>query len=273
MEPAIGRIVADNDRSIAAAERMLAVLAHPDPSTRDAVEFDEALAIAASNITEPAERDVMARLRASRGGALAGDPADVTAAITGLRALGDINRAAMRRADADARRLGLAGRWALTLLGLVGLLAGVVSTRRVRRAFLDPIGEVASVVDAWRGGERHRRCQPFPDTELSRVLVTFNELLDRSERVTWPSTGKAASEVRTALAVFMDRAGGRTALVDAEGELVAMSADAIALMAESGAEIQGALRERASSKWIEKDEPIARTSLRVVTLRADASAA
>lgn len=268
MEPAIGRIMTDNDRSLQAVEQMLAVLAHPDPAAEQRARFAEALSIADHNITEPEEREVLARLRAASEPALTGNRGAVLIAIRELRALGHINREAMRVADRDALRLGLAGRWALTLLGLMGLLAGVISTRRVQRRFLTPINDLAGVIEDWRGGEGRRRCRSFADTELTPVLAAVNELLDRAERPALASTLLATDELRAALALFMDRAGGRVALVDADGELVAVSEEAMALMAVSGVEIRHALREGEPTGWIERIEPVRGTSLRAVSLRA-----
>lgn len=269
MGPAIGRILADNARSVHAAEQMLTVLAVPSPSARNRERFEAALQTARSNITEPEETEVLAVLTAQSDAALAGDPVATRTAITALTRLSRINREAMRRADAEAQELALAGRWALALLALLGILVSALSMRRARRKLLDPLAELVSTTDARLAGERLRRAHVLPNTELTRVLTTLNELLDEVERAPGAGAASSASELRAALALVLDRLGERVVLVDRREQLVAMSREALELVAQRGDELRAALRGGSEAAWVERADEVAGTGLRLLTLRAE----
>lgn len=156
MSPAIGRILDENVASAEAVEAMLRVLVAPTPSEAQRREFMETLASAESNVTEPEETELLRVIRANAEGALGGDSAARARAADALAELGDVNRGAMARADGDARRLGLAGRWALAFLALVGLAGVVLSARRIRTRLLAPLVELSAVVWVICSGDPHR---------------------------------------------------------------------------------------------------------------------
>lgn len=270
MGPAIEGFIRDNERSMYAAEQMLAVLARPSPRAGDRERFMRALETAEKNVTERTERAPLRDIRANVGAALDGDTRAKRTVTSSLVALSRINRDAMRRAHADAQRLVLAGRWALALVALFGLLASVVSLRRAREKVLAPLTDLAAVVDARRAGELHRRCHPHADTELSRVLVAYNELLDELDRVSAPRSTVTETALRSALALVLDRLGGALVLVDG-GELVAMSSAAMDRISSAEGDLSEALREGTSSPsfdtWVERTEEVSGTTLQLVTLR------
>lgn len=260
MSPAIAGVLEANEQSVEAAERMLEVLVRGDV---ESTAFLGALAMAEANVTEADERPVLALVRARSAAALGGDPAARDEVASALLRLSQINREAMRRADDDVQRLGLAGRWALAVLGLLGVLGSALALREARHRMITPLLELVSVLRARRSGDRHRRYVLERENELSRALAQVNDLLDAAERGSAPS-GTSRSDLRETLSALLDRLGGSRALVDANDELVALSASALELLALEGERVREGLRE-GESPWVIERAPLGRLTL--VTLR------
>ncbi len=225
MGPAIERILEENVYSGEAVEEMLAVLAAPSEDSREA--FDGALLRAQQNVTEEAERPVLAVIAARREAALAGDRLARTELVDALRELGQVNRDSMGRADAQAQRLGLAGAWAAALLGALALALGVVVYRRLMLRLELPIAELhRTCVDA-RKGNLQARCPalqgPHEVVEIGRSL---NWLLDQqllsSPRHARDATRRQA-DLQRLLVWLVDRQPRPLAVLDATGETVVAS--------------------------------------------------
>lgn len=225
MSPAIGQILEENVASAEAVEVMLAALARPDSADAREAFFD-ALSAAEGNVTEDAERESLAVVRRRADAALTGSPEAERAVVEALLTLGAINREAMHEADREARRLGSAGRWALSFLALMGVLAGVVAARRVRRDLVEPLIELDTVIDARRSGDLHRRLRPMGTTTLRPMLLALNELLDQLERT--PSRRRVSEQAaRAMVAALLDRSDEPLAVMDDDGEVIAASRDAL----------------------------------------------
>jgi hypothetical protein len=181
MSPAIQRILLENAVSLTAAEEMAVALAETSDDTTARRRFDAALSRARANVTEPEEPALLATLAASSGPAFAGDADARRRTLDAIAALGRVNREAMARADSEARRLGRAGAWAMTLLGLLGLAGAVLAVRRMGREVLTPLAEVAAVLDAEARGDHRRRCSVAAASgEMRRLLEGVNALADRA---------------------------------------------------------------------------------------------
>lgn len=265
MSPALGSVLQANEASVEASVNMLAVLAEP-PSDDARQRFLAALAAAEANVTEDEERPVLRSIRARSAAALAGDAVARARVADALLSLSRINRQAMERADAEVRRLGLAGRWALAVLALLGILGSALALRQARHKLVTPIIELVSVLRARRAGDRHRRYSQERDTELGRALAQVNDLLDAADRGPAAEDGAAAKPLRVALASLLDRMGAQLVVVDEAGGLVAMSTDVLELLAARGDEVRRALRDD-DATWVEARAPLA-TGLVLVTLRS-----
>jgi hypothetical protein len=266
MSPAIGRILEANDTSVGAVEVMLAVLAAPVPTEEGRRRFVAALETAEGNITEPEERPLLQRIRAGAVGAMEGNAGQRIEVVGALTALGDVNRQAMRHADGEAKRLGFAGRWALAFLALVGLFASVLSIRRAHERWLAPLVELEGVLSSHRAGDPHRRCRPLPDTELSVVLTTVNEILD-SDPAAAPSSSAQFTNYRSAVPAILDSLGKPSILLDDAGKMLGLSQSALPIMTERGDEILSVLRAGTTDAQIEEVVELAPSSLRLVRLR------
>ena len=122
MAPAIAVIIEHNDRSLKACEEMLAVLAVSGTGTSLAAEparvFRSAFERAKSNVTEPEEPRILARIEPRLEPLLKGEMASREAVVADVLELGRINREAMAAADRRAQQLGRAGAWGVVFMAL-----------------------------------------------------------------------------------------------------------------------------------------------------------
>lgn len=228
MAPAVERIIEENVYSTEAVEDMLGALASGAP----AATFDEALARARGNITEAGEVELIGTIDGAWARARAGDAAARGELVEALHDLGRLNRASMVEADTIARNLGLAGAWAMALLGFLGFLVSLVVSRRVQDRLLVPFGEVDRVLAAARAGDQHRRCVPTgaPAAE-QRVMENLDWLLDqRGARADAPTEDPL---LRACLLALLDRESTRAqVLVGPQGAVVAVNSAALAAGSE-----------------------------------------
>ncbi|MBX3273377.1 MAG: hypothetical protein KF729_24150 [Sandaracinaceae bacterium] len=269
MSPAIGQILDANERSVHEAERMLAALTRPVASPEDRATYFDALGAAEQNVTEGEEPEVLARLRAAGDDALDGDVDARVAVVRDLLRLSEINRTAMRGADARALRLGLAGRWALALLGVIGIFASAWALRRAQHQVLDPVEELVAVLDARARGDRHRRYSQTGSSALASALARIDELLDALDAPRPGEAGAGARALSAAVAHLLDATGRPILLAASDGRVVAASVAALDRLAADGAQLRAALRAGALEPWAEAVELVGDGELRVVTLRAE----
>ena len=281
MSPAIEHILEENVYSVEAVEAMVGAIAVPGPA--DAATYRtyvDALERARDNVTEEAERPILARLTQLRDAALSGDPDAERESIAALRDLGRINREAMQAADDEAKRLGFAGAWAAAFLGFVGLLASLLAIGRARRRILAPLAEMARVIEAREAGATHRRCTlpPKSGPEPALVLTTLNELFDRIERVSPSPSARATADLDRALVLaLLDAREEALAVVDAKGELVVANTKAEAALAGDGGDrlrqaLRRAAREGADATalpGVARVEPVRDTGAQMCVLRED----
>ncbi len=195
MGPAIEQILEENVDSLVAAEEILAELAasggnNASPQAR--ARIAEALRRAEENVTEAGEITVLETVRANLDAALSGVRPSTVVVVRALEALMKINREAMHTVDEEAKRLGRAGAWAATFIGIVSFPLSLVAIARLRTRVIDPLAELHDVLEAVHEGDPYRRCRPCDaPQELQQVRNVVNTLLD--ERLTDRSGADAAS--------------------------------------------------------------------------------
>jgi methyl-accepting chemotaxis protein len=187
MSPAIERILRENVVSLEASDEMMAALAlrgAVEPEARLDTRFREALRRAQANVTEDEERPALELIAGHASGALRGDPADRAATVEALSTLHRVNSAAMRRADEQAKQLGIGGAWAMVFLTCLALGVSWAVLRRLRQRLITPLLELSTTLDAASRGDRHRRCRTMhAPAELARIMAAVNALLDQSALV------------------------------------------------------------------------------------------
>lgn len=225
MGPAVGRILDENVASVEAVEDMLAVLASPDSGADD--RFEAALQRARQNVTEAEEPALVDQARQLAPSALAGEPAARARLVVVLRQLGEVNRASMRRSDAAARRLGLAGAWAAAFLGTAGFAIGMLIYRRIRVRLELPIDQVRRTLERARADDLQARCRsvPLAPVEVVQIAGHVNWLLDHLQaQIVRPGAAlntPAVADSHRALLEAMDLDERPRVLVDATGLVIA----------------------------------------------------
>lgn len=245
MAPAIEQIIAENVYSLEAAEEMLSVVASGSIDEAARQRFDSALARAANNITEQREEVVLEGLRTDRAALFGGDPGARTRVIDNLRALGEINRGAAIRSDTEAQRLGYASAWAAVFLGAISFAWGLIAIRRARRRLIDPLHEVAAVLEAARTGDRYRRTRRIAaPAELERIMSGVDDLLDARTLRRWAEEpAPRAVADRAVLLHLLEARPNPTFVVNVEGTIEAANRAGLALLhAESASVLHDRLR-------------------------------
>lgn len=276
MSPAIERILEDNVYSIEAAERMLAVLALTGRQPATALQretFLQSLRDARRNITERDETVAIETVEENWERALEGDLDAVRGTVAALRNIVTINRQAMRRADAEANRLGAAGAWAVAFLAFGGFSVSLLVLSRTRKRIVQPLLELYSTLESARRGDRYRRCQVLEaPVEIKRALEAVNGLLEeRESHALEEASGEDRRARATALHLLEDRPEP-TFVIDAGGELVLANERGLALLSSGdGVKIRDALRRVPSRKAPDmvRATAIARDELWLCTIPQD----
>jgi hypothetical protein len=218
MTPAIGTIMEDNERSIAAVEVMLAELgrSHADPGAM--ARFEDALAVARGNVTEDAEPVQLDRIGASYPAAFTGDPTARERVTVALQALAGINREAMEASAERAAGVGRTGAWAAAVLGLLSFLAAVGVKRRLERRVIEPIETTATAVESILEGDRHRRCPVHGPREIAAVGRAIEALRERPTHAA--AVGDERHDERRLLLALLDLEPGVAFLVDDRGSIL-----------------------------------------------------
>jgi methyl-accepting chemotaxis protein len=243
MGPAIDHILLDNVASIVAAQDMVALLAEAQGrplSEPKLLEFSRAFDAALNNVTEPGETALLDVVQQKLSGATSGNREDVKRTVQALHALMDLNRSAMVRADAEAQRLGVAGRWSAVVVALAALAFAMFALRRLQRRFVAPMDELHDVLLACRKGDAHRRCRlrEAPE-EMRRTFDEVNRLLDLEER--FAHTGRDLRQrddelSRLALVKLLEANPEPAVVVEASGSLLAANGRAMEHLAGEGGE-------------------------------------
>ncbi len=199
MAPAIEVIISQNEVSLEASEEMLAALLQIKTSDSQPVEsiesFGNALTRAKNNITEKEEPAVIDTIILHHEDAYKGNNIALKKTINAIVELGDINRAAMRRADAKAKQLGYAGAWGVVFMATVTFMVGMIFLRSMKKNLLEPMQEIDAVIIAFREGDIMRRCSmKSPPRSIKQIFGNINDLLDMqcSARIAGGSQEKKA---------------------------------------------------------------------------------
>lgn len=196
MGPAIDRIMQENVYSIVAAEEILSRLATSDGGTIEPavrLRMDRAVGRIAENVTEAEETPLVESLRALLPQVVAGNQQARKRFVADIGRLIRINRAAMKRVDEEAQRLGSAGAWAAVFVGVISFLASWLVVVRLQRRLVLPILDLHGVLENARVGDRLRRCRHADaPREVVEVTREVNMLLDERLRSEANSRSMAA---------------------------------------------------------------------------------
>lgn len=277
MSPVFERILRENVASAEAVEEMTLVLARPALDDTARARYRAALDRASRHVTEPEEEPMLAELKRLEEAALTMSAPARMQSLDALERLGRVNRRAMSSARDEAQRLGMAGAWAVTLLGLITLGVSFLAAMRTRRRILAPLAEIARVVAAHQAGERRQRCTASPGDgeEIARIGAALNDVLDHLERAAI-EPGTHGLE-RAILLHVLDERAEPVVVVGASGELLAANRQAETLLASArGAALRASLRSGSETGASEahglvlRSSPIAHTTAKLYVLERPA---
>ncbi len=262
MGPAIERIMEENVETMSAAEEILAELATPEPMRGDVRRrLEELLDHIEENISEDAERPLVADLRGQFTAALEGAGGERIQVARLLMRLGRVNRDAMFRVDEEARHLGNAGAWSAVFVGFLGFAIGLLALTRIATRFIEPLEDLDAVLSAAREGDSNRRCRThFGPVELRRMAHSINALLDQRaiEARTAVDASSGHSLADAAVGVLLQRTGAPTCIVRRGGRIDRANEPMLALLgSDRGAAVRRSLHDTdtAPADWEVVDLP------------------
>lgn len=142
--------------------------------------FEEALSFAKQNITEAGEPAVIEQIEQNYALAVQGQPEPIAKTLDAVRALSQINREAMERADQQARRLGYSGAWGIVFMATAIFGFGLFLNRRIKRNLIRPLEEIHDVLHDVGEGDNFRRCTGADlPKEIHEIYNEVNVLIDK----------------------------------------------------------------------------------------------
>jgi len=207
------RILADNYRSVLAAQRMKDALERIDSAAlflvageraraleqaaANRATFESELSVQEHNITEPGEADGTARLRAAWTDYLAAYDRFAVAPSAGayfgtleprflaVKSAADqilaLNQDAMARKSDDARRAAKAKTNLMTGAAIAALLAGLVASALLTSRLLRPLDRLGAAVQRLGEGDLAARAGVTGSDEIARLAREFDEMAARLE--------------------------------------------------------------------------------------------
>jgi NtrC-family two-component system sensor histidine kinase KinB len=266
------RIIADNYDSVVAAQQMQESLERKDSAllfallgeraragrqlTEHRDRFDAALAVAAGNITEPGEREVVEAIRAQKqrytatvdrllaslepGVGVAGYFAEAEPEFNALRAECDrlltMNQAAMQRKATEAAAISRRNFTTSVSLAIVLTLIGTLVAVVVAGSIVRPIGELTQATTAIAAGQLDVVVPVRRHDEIGRLGALFNDMTGRLREVRESNLGalliarqvaEAAVDSLYDPVIVTDAEGCVTRLNDAAEPLFGREADAL----------------------------------------------
>ena len=182
MAPAIEVIIDRNGRSLQACEEMLSYLVYNGLKDQAILEssFKLSLKTASTNITELGEEPALEKISANYLPALQGDKEAIKDTVKYINVLIDINRKAMKEADAKAKQIGSAGAWGIVFMGTLLFFIWMLLIRYFKLHIADVLEELTSVLRANKHGDSYRRCFGDQAEGSHFIYDEVNRLLDKT---------------------------------------------------------------------------------------------
>lgn len=176
MDPEIKRIYQRNIVSLDACEKMLLVLTEP---AIDRAAFSAALNIANSNITERGEQETIDRIKTLSATLDSGNIPQRRQITREIIKLTNYNKNAIMRSALQAQKLRQAGAWGIVFLTLFFFSTALFFKQHLRKILVDPVAEIAGVMEAYLHGDKFRRCNPVQvPPDMKKLFAAINKLLD-----------------------------------------------------------------------------------------------
>ena len=248
-----GLILADNYRSVLAAQRMKEAVERVDQSVllellgqpKDAAgveqhvaQFEHELAAESENITEAGEQEAVDEVRAGwsdykkvlarvqrttadddRLALYSGDLSHAFAQVKrGTDEILDINQDAMVRKSQRTERRAVGFEHNLTLAVMLASILGLLASVSLTRRLLRPLGVVSAAVRRFGQGDTQARARVHGANDIAQLAQEFNTMADRLERYRKSSLGELIQAQQAAQAAI-DSLPDPVVMLDATGGL------------------------------------------------------
>ena len=175
LEPAINLLNSSNTQSLYYSEQMLTSIS----VKKDLNNFKKNLDLAAKNITEPGEKEVVEKIAAGYLPAFKGNKNIEEQTINDIAELTRINRVAMEQSGVKAKKQEAIGIWIILFPSVFIWLVGIALLKRLDRTFIKPVQELNDVIFEYNKGNFMRRCPSVAATkELQNLYDGINKILD-----------------------------------------------------------------------------------------------
>ncbi len=177
LAPSIEYINKHNTRSLYYSEQMLSNIS----VNRNLQNFETALSNAKKNVTESGEAAAVKNIESKYKQAFKGDKKAEELVIDNIIELSKINRVAMKQAGMDVKQLSIVGIWVIIFLAILIWVLGLAIIKSINKTVIIPLAELKNVIEAYRKGNRMRRCPKLaPSSEFQQIYDGINLLLDNS---------------------------------------------------------------------------------------------
>lgn len=177
LAPSIEYINKHNTNSLYYSEQMLSSIS----VNRNLTNFESALHNAEKNVTESGEASAVKNIKEKYQQAFNGDKASEEVVINNIIELSKINRVAMHQAGMDVKQLSSVGIWVIVFLTLIIWVLGFAIIKSINKTVILPLFELQGVIEAYRKGNRMRRCPKLaPSREFQQIYDGINMLLDNT---------------------------------------------------------------------------------------------
>ena len=259
-----GLILADNYRSVLAAQRMKEAMERVDKSvllqllgqSQDAAsleqhvaQFEHELAAESENITETGEQEAVDGLRAGWSGykqvlarvqrttveadkraLYSGELSHAFAQVKrGTDEILDVNQDAMVRKSQRTERRAVRFEHNLTLAVVLASILGLFASVSLTRRLLRPLGVVSAAVRRFGQGDTQARARVHGVSDIAQLAQEFNTMADRLERYRKSSLGELIQAQQAAQAAI-DSLPDPVVMLDATGGLQGSNQAAASLL-------------------------------------------
>ena len=179
LAPSIEYINKHNTRSLYYSEQMLSAIS----VNKNLHEFEKALNNARKNVTESGEASAVKNIEKDYKQAFSGDKITEEKVINNIIELSKINRVAMNQAGMDVKQLSSVGIWVIVFLTLIIWVLGLAIIKSINKTVILPLAELKGVIEAYRKGNRMRRCPKLaPSEDFQQIYDGINLLLDNNSK-------------------------------------------------------------------------------------------
>ena len=175
IEPAINLLNSSNTQSLYYAEQMLTSIS----VKKDLKKFELNLDLAAQNVTEDGERNIVDEIATEYLPAFQGNKGFEEQTITDIAELARINRMAMEQAGAKAKKQEAAGIWIILFPSVFIWIIGIAILKRLDKIYIKPVQELNDVISEYNKGNNMRRCPSVTASkDLQKLYDGINYILD-----------------------------------------------------------------------------------------------